>query len=445
LRENGDEIRLPIGRLVVARAWRGHFRLYSSAGARRLFARSGRVIALSEAGKYSEAISLAQAMVAELETSQPNSRDYAGALNNLAQLYGEVGRDTEAEPIYKRAIAVMEKAGGLDSAGAAPELTNLAAFYQRQGRYDEAEPLFKRALALWELARGPGHPDVGKALNNLATLYEREDRHTDAEPLFRRALAIYQKAAGPENPAVATILNNVGQVVKSEGRYAEAEPPIRQSLAIREKLLGRDHPDVARSLNNLADLYEREGRAADAEPLYLRALAIREHALGPDHPDVASSQNNLAAFYQAQNRTADALPLVEKTLASGRPQLRTALAVLFAAPGKQLMPQDKALDQALAVIQRGNQSSAASAVNKLAVRLAAGSDRLAELVRRSRLRRTRWTRRSWRRFPSPAPIMRRAESANGWRPLPRSARACSNRSRTSFRITPRCRIRCRLT
>jgi tetratricopeptide (TPR) repeat protein len=77
-----------------------------------LFARSGRVIARSEAGKYSEAISLAQAMVAELETSQPNSRDYAGALNNLAQLYGEVGRDTEAGAIYKRAIAVMEKAGG---------------------------------------------------------------------------------------------------------------------------------------------------------------------------------------------------------------------------------------------------------------------------------------------------------------------------------------------
>ena len=31
--------------------------------------------------------------------SQPNSRDYAGALNNLAQLYGEVGRDADAEPI----------------------------------------------------------------------------------------------------------------------------------------------------------------------------------------------------------------------------------------------------------------------------------------------------------------------------------------------------------
>jgi len=347
-----------------------------------LLARSARISALSDAGKYADAIALAQAMASELEKSQPNSRNHAGALNNLAQLYGEVGRDAEAEPLYRRAIAIMEKAGVADSADIAPELTNLAALYQRQGRYDEAEPLFKRALALWERAHGPNHPDVGKALNNLATVYEREDRHADAEPLLRRALAIYQKAAGPENPAVATVLDNIGQVVKSAGRYADAEPPIRQSLVIREKLLGRDHPDVARSLNNLADLYERQGRAADAEPLYVRALAIREGALGPDHPNVATSQNNLAAFYQGQGRTTDALPLIEKTLASGRAQPRSALAVLFASSARQLMPQDKALDQALAVIQRSNQSSAASAVNKLAVRLAAGNDHLAELVRK---------------------------------------------------------------
>jgi len=46
------------------------------------------------------------------------------------------------------------------------------------------------------------------------------------------------------------------------------------------------------------------------------------------------------------------------------------------------MPAGKAFDDALGVVQRGTQSSAAAAVNKLAVRLAAGTDRLAELVRR---------------------------------------------------------------
>ena len=39
------------------------------------------------------------------------------------------------------------------------------------------------------------------------------------------------------------------------------------------------------------------------------------------------------------------------------------------------------VDDALDVVQRASQTSAATAVNKLAVRLSAGSDRLAKLVR----------------------------------------------------------------
>ena len=346
-------------------------------------ATSARIVELSRAGKYAEAIPLAQGQLESLEKKYgPFNSDVAGALNNLALLYADQGRDAEAEPLYKRAIAIMEKVRGLDSAEVAPELNNLAALYQRFERYAEAEPLFKRALAIREKSLPHGHPDIGQSLNNLATLYEKEDRHADSEPLFRRALVIYQKAAGPEHPAVATLLNNLGQVAKVQGRYAEAEPEIKRSLSIREKVLGRDHPDVARSLNNLADLYERQARLSDAEPLYQRAAAIREHALGPDHPDLAISLNNLASLYQSEGRNADALPIVERMIGSGRAQPRVALAVLFAAQQGQAMRPEKALDDALDVVQHGAQSSAASAVNKLALRLAAGSDRLAELVRR---------------------------------------------------------------
>src|SRR5262249_42748545 len=204
----------------------------------------------------------------------------------------------------------------------------------------------------------------------------------ESEPLFKKALAIYEKVAGAESPPVATLLNNLGQVYKVEGREADAEPLIKRSLAIREKVLGASHPDVARSLNNLGDLYQRQRRFAEAEPLFKRALAIREQEVGPDHPDTAASVNNLASLYQAEGRAADAIPLTERMIASGRAQLGIALAVLFDAQRQQIMPAEKALDEALDVIQRGTQSSAASAVNKLAVRIAAGNDRLAELVRR---------------------------------------------------------------
>ena len=354
----------------------------SSAQKNEVASLNARITELSRAGKYSEAIPLAQRQLEGLEkTYGPLNRDVAASLNNLALLYGDQGRDAEAEPLYKRALAIMEKVHGLDSAEVATGLSNLAALYQRQDRYADAEPLFKRSLAIREKALGRDHPDLGQSLNNLATLYEKQGRHADSEPLFRRSLAIYEKALGPDHPAVATVLNNLGQVEKVQGRYADAEPLIKRSLAIREKTLGRDHPDVARSLNNLADLYERQRHYADAEPLYQLALSIRERALGPEHPDVATSLNNLASFYQAQGRNGDALPLVESTIASGRAQLRVALPVLSGAQRQQLIPAEKALDDALNAVQRGAQSSAASAVNKLAVRLAAGNDRLAQLVR----------------------------------------------------------------
>ena len=69
-------------------------------------------------------------------------------------------------------------------------LNNLAALYDDQGRYADAEPLYKRSLAIWEKALGPDHPDVATALNNLAALYDDQGRYADAEPLYKRSLAI---------------------------------------------------------------------------------------------------------------------------------------------------------------------------------------------------------------------------------------------------------------
>ncbi len=346
-------------------------------------ARSAAIAELSRAGKYSEAIPLAQQLLAEIEKAYgPDHRDVAASLNNLALLYGNQGRDAEAEPLYRRSLAVMEKAFGADSAEVGANLSNLAALYQRQQRHAEAEPLFKRSLAVRERKLGASHPDVAQSLNNLASHYEKLDRHADSEPLFRRALAIYEKAAGPEHPAVATVLNNLGQVAKAEERYAKAEPLIKRSLAIREKVLGPNHPDVARSLNNLGEVYEFQNRYTDAERLLERALAIRESAVGPDHPDTARSANNLVQLYANGGYPDKALPLLQRLIASGRAELRAVLPALSDAKLRQLVSADQSMDLALHAIQRGTQSSAASAVSKLAVRLAAGTDRLAELVRR---------------------------------------------------------------
>ena len=73
-------------------------------------ARNAQIAELSRAGKYSEAIPVAQRLLADMETAHgPVHRDVAASLNNLALLYGDQGRDADAEPLYKRALTILEK------------------------------------------------------------------------------------------------------------------------------------------------------------------------------------------------------------------------------------------------------------------------------------------------------------------------------------------------
>ena len=71
----------------------------------------------------------------------------------------------------------------------AATLNNLADRYKQDGRYADAEPLYKRVLAINEKALGPHHPSVALALNDLAELYLAQGRYANAEPFYKRALA----------------------------------------------------------------------------------------------------------------------------------------------------------------------------------------------------------------------------------------------------------------
>jgi hypothetical protein len=74
-----------------------------------------------------------------------------------------------------------------------PECSNCASFPRFQFFDPTAEPLFKRSLAIREKALGPDHPDVATSLDMLAILYKRQGRYADAEPLHKRSLAIGEK------------------------------------------------------------------------------------------------------------------------------------------------------------------------------------------------------------------------------------------------------------
>ena len=84
-------------------------------------------------------------------------------------------------------------------------LNDQALSLESKGDYAAAELLYRRALAIAEKALGPDHPETAGSLNNLASLLESKGDYAAAEPLYRRALAIAERTLGPDHPTTRTI------------------------------------------------------------------------------------------------------------------------------------------------------------------------------------------------------------------------------------------------
>ena len=69
-----------------------------------------------------------------------------------------------------------------------------------QGRYAEAEPLYQRALAIIDKALGPEHLSVAKGLENYDAPLRETGRDTEANGIEARSKAIRARHAG-ENAA----------------------------------------------------------------------------------------------------------------------------------------------------------------------------------------------------------------------------------------------------
>jgi tetratricopeptide (TPR) repeat protein len=114
--------------------------------------------------------------------------------------------------LFKRALAIGENAlrkisndeiTRLDErlrSVLAQSLNGLAEVYRTLGEYADAEPLYRRGLAVEAKAFGSEHPNAAKILKNYATLLRETGRDAEAAKLEARARAIranYAKACLP--------------------------------------------------------------------------------------------------------------------------------------------------------------------------------------------------------------------------------------------------------
>ena len=100
-----------------------------------------------QAGNYPEAERLIRVALQAAEGFNPEGRRVAATLNDLARVYEIQGRYSEAEPLYSRALTIMQQARGPYDAETATVLNNLAAFYTWLGKGEQVIDLYKSSLA----------------------------------------------------------------------------------------------------------------------------------------------------------------------------------------------------------------------------------------------------------------------------------------------------------
>jgi tetratricopeptide (TPR) repeat protein len=113
-------------------------------------------------------------------TQEHDAADPEALNRQVEQLY-LAGNYVEATELAKHALA---HAGPV----VAKSLNNLATLYFVQGCDIEAEPLFKRALAILKKALGPDHPAVAAAHRYLAELQIEQGGLAPAGAYLRRNL-----------------------------------------------------------------------------------------------------------------------------------------------------------------------------------------------------------------------------------------------------------------
>lgn len=183
------------------------------------------------------------------------------------------GRHGDAERLLIDALQRAERQHG-DRLPTARALVDLAELYRGQARFDEAEPLLRRAIALLEALHGAQHRLLVRPLNSLALICRAQGRYDEAAPLCQRALAIAEGAHGAEHPTTAAALSNLLTVYLAQGRYGEAAPLFQRSVTIKERLLGPRHPDLASSLSNYAAFLRKTRSEQEAAAWEARARAI---------------------------------------------------------------------------------------------------------------------------------------------------------------------------
>ena len=271
-----------------------------------LAALNARAAPLMKKGDYAEALRISQ-LAARLAERGGERAALGDALRNIALVYNNQNRPTQAMDFFQKSLAVFEEVG--DKKAIARGLHNVGLLHRLQGRFDQALAYFNRSLALAEEC---GDKRVtAMALNGIGVVHKAQGRNELALEFYQRS----RKLAEEINDRVVArdVSSSIGNVYQAQGLYEQALDNYRRSRALSEEI--GDRTGVARAVYNIGAVYNFQGRYAEALSCFQESIRIGEElGAAADKRDLAYNFHSLGRLYWSQGRYEQSLEYYHKAL-----------------------------------------------------------------------------------------------------------------------------------
>jgi tetratricopeptide (TPR) repeat protein len=273
------------------------------------------------------------------------------------------GKFAEAERAYLEVLKETHETSDPPSR-LAITLHALATIYNLQGRYKEAEPLCRRALALVDAS--PGAIESSSILSTLASIEIHIGEYGQAEQNIRRAITIRLQYFKDHDPDLVAYYTTLGVVLCSEGRCKQANEVVQHALRLCETSFVDCQTAIATARTTLGAINVNLKRYSEAEEWHRGALDLLVATYGPSNAVLVPTLAELASLHASRNRYAEAaatgrraLEIAAKELPYSDAAAKAALAVGQALAGqRRLEAAEPYFKQSLAILERSRGSEA---------------------------------------------------------------------------------------
>jgi tetratricopeptide (TPR) repeat protein len=278
-------------------------------------------IQLARQGNYSDALE-------KFRASTQEDANFALAFAKVAQTYGTLGYDNEAQQFSRKAVELAESLPPQEKyliaatharllndtkraieayeklAQILPEnsevVFDLAGLYEQTGLFDKARDRYAQVVS-----RDSAY---GEALLAVGRVEIKRGRPQDSLEYLNKALATAIQLDNAE--ARATILQAFGVAYKRLNKLDDALRYYEESLSIKRRLGQKS--GIAVSLNEIAQVQNRLGKSELARANYEEALRIRRE-IG-NQRGIGDTLLDLGSFYEGRGHYDRALQLYKESL-----------------------------------------------------------------------------------------------------------------------------------